>query len=97
MIGHQEFQNGFARRQHFLGIGYDFHSRLNRPDARGSKHACPSIHNTKAADSDRSLALQVTKGRDVDAVHPRCIEYARAGGHADRLAVNRDVNKAERC
>ncbi len=57
MIGHQEFQNGFARRQHFLGIGYHFHSRLNRPDARGSKHACPSIHNTKAADSDRSVGM----------------------------------------
>jgi len=79
---HQKFQDGLARVQNFLGIGDDFHARLDRAHAGSRENARARIHNAKAADTDRSLVLQMAKRGDSDAVHARGIETLVPRGRA---------------
>ena len=97
MIGHHELKEGFARAQNFFGIGDDLHAGLDRADAGSGEYARAGVHNAEAADADGSLILNVAKRGDVDAVHARGIEDAGAGGHADGLAVESDVDHPGRC
>jgi hypothetical protein len=87
MIGHQKFEDGFARSQNFVGICNDVHARLDRAHAGGSEDARAGVHNAKAADANRSLVLQVAESGYVDPVHARGIEHARGCGHANGLPV----------
>jgi len=55
------------------------------------------VHHAKAANADGSLVLQMAKCGDVDTVHARGIENARAGRYGDGLAVERQVDEAGWC
>ncbi len=96
-IGHHEFKERVARAQNFFGIGDDFHAGLDRADARSGEDARAGVHDAEAADAHGSLVLQMAKCGDVDAVHARRIEDASAGGHADGLAVESNVDHSGRC
>src|SRR5260370_13921701 len=89
MVGHQEFQDSPARSQNFFGTGDHLHAWLDRANAGSREDARAGIHNAKPADAHGSLALQMAKRWDVDSVHARGIEDARAGGHANRLGILR--------
>ena len=97
MIGHQQFKKRFARIHYFFRVGDNFHAGFDRADAGGGKYTGPGVHNTEAADADGCLVLKMAKRGDIDAVHARGIENARAGGYADGLAVEGYVDKAQRC
>ena len=97
MVRHHQFQNSFARRQNFFRIRDHLHAGFDRANAGSGEHARAGIHDAKPADAHGSLALQMAKCGNVEAVHARGIENTRACGHADGLAVEDDVNEARRC
>ena len=97
MIRHHQFEQRLPRAQDFLGIGDDLQAGFDGANARCSENARASVHDAKAADTDRRLILQMAERGDADAVHARGVKDASACRHADGLTVNRDVNKAGRC
>ncbi len=97
MVRHHQFEQRLAGAQDFLGIGDHLQAGLDRTNAGCGENARASVHDAEAADPDRRLILQMAERGDADAVHARGVKNARTGGHADGLAVHRDVNKAGRC
>src|SRR6267142_6797725 len=64
---------------------------------RSGENARAGVHHAEAADADGCLILQVAKYGDVDAVHARGVENARASGYTDGLVVESDVDHSGRC
>ena len=96
MIGHQEFEQSFARAQDLFGIGDDLHAGFDRANTRCGKHARTCVHNAKAAHADGRLVLQMAQRRDADPIHARRIENAGARGNAHGFPVDRDVYHSRR-
>ena len=97
MVRHHQFEQRLAGAQNFFRIADNLQAGLDQSNAGCGENARASVHNAEAADPDRRLILQMAERGNVNAVHARCVKNARTGGHADGLAVNRDVNKAGRC
>ena len=97
MIRHHQFEKHLASAQNFFGIRDDLQTWLDGTNARCGENPRTGVHNAEAADPDRRLILQMAERWDTDAVHARGVKDAGAGGHADGLTVDRDVNKAGRC
>ena len=78
LIADQELKDHFPRKLRSLTRGLDLHARGRLADAGSGEHARAGIHDTKAADADGSLVLQVAKRGNVDAVHLRSFEERSA-------------------
>jgi hypothetical protein len=68
MIGHQEFEDGFARFENFFGTGRDIHVRFDRTDTRSRENAGSGVYYAEAANADRGFVLQMTEGGNEDSV-----------------------------
>ena len=97
MIRHHQFEQRLPRAQDFLGIGDDLQAGFDGANARCSENARAGVHDAETADPDGRLILQMAERGDVNAVHARGVKNARTGGHADGVAVDRDVHQARRC
>ena len=97
MVRHHQFEKRPASAQNFLRIGDNLQAGLDQTNAGRSENARASVHDAETADPDGRLILQMAERGDADAIHARGVKDAGAGGHADGLAVDRDVNKAGRC
>src|SRR6185436_9748622 len=89
----EELEDHLAAVPDPLGIGLHLHPGLDLAGARRHEHPrARDLDDADAADVDRRQVLEVAEGRRVDALGARGIEDRRAGGDADRDAIDRQLD-----
>ena len=93
MIGHQQFEKGFARGKNLFRVRADLHARFDGANTRGAEDARASVDDAEAADTDGRLALQVAESGDGNAVKTRGVKDGGARGNLDGLAVDGECDE----
>ncbi len=96
MIGHQQFEQRFARAENFWRLRFDFHARLDGAHAGSGEDARAGVDDTQAADSDGSFVLQMAQRGNSNAVDARGVKHACSRRDRNGLAVNRDADERRR-
>jgi hypothetical protein len=93
----EQLQHKLAREPHTLGVGVHHHPRLHLAGARGDENArALDLDDADAAYVRRPERLPVAERRGVDPEPRAGIEDRRALEHADRLAVDLELDHALR-
>ena len=93
----EELEHQPARVADPLRVGLDLHPGLDLARAGRSEDARPGdLDDADPADVDRGQVLEIAQGRRVDPLGAAGIEDRRAGGDADRHAVDRQLDRLHR-